>query len=78
MLGLVMMHMATLGFWAETFDRKRPNNLAVQRHITSLLLDGLCHSPATKLAKASTMGRNDNARGSLYDELSTIVLISYV
>jgi hypothetical protein len=44
--------MATLGFWAEIFHRKRPNNLAVQRHITSLLLDGLCHSPATKLAKA--------------------------
>ncbi len=48
MLGLVMMHMATLSFWAETFHRKSPNRIAVQRHITGLLLNGLCHSPATK------------------------------
>ncbi len=48
MLGLVMLHMATLSFWAETFHRKPPNKLAVQRHITGLLLNGLCHSPASK------------------------------
>lgn len=48
MLGLVMLHMATLSFWAETFHRRHPSKLAVQRHITGLLLNGLCHSPATK------------------------------
>lgn len=53
MLGLVMMHMATLSFWAEIFHRKPPNKLAVQRHITGLLLDGLCHSPAAKLRKTT-------------------------
>ena len=51
MLGLVMMHMATLSFWAETFHRKPPSKLAVQRHITGLLLDGLCHSSALKPVK---------------------------
>ncbi len=54
MLGLVMLHMATLSFWAETFHRKRPSKLAVQRHITGLLLDGLCHSPATPAKAGGT------------------------
>ena len=53
MLGLVMMHMATLNFWAETFHRKSPNKIAMQRHITGLLLNGLCHSPATRPMKAT-------------------------
>jgi len=53
MLGLVMLHMATLSFWAGIFHRKPPNKAAVQRHITGLLLDGLCHPPAAKPAKAS-------------------------
>jgi TetR/AcrR family transcriptional regulator len=52
MLGLVMLHMATLTFWAEIFHRKHPTKLAVQRHITGLLLHGLCHSPAATPAKA--------------------------
>jgi AcrR family transcriptional regulator len=53
MLGLVMIQMATLSFWAEIFHRKRPNKLAVQRHITGLLLDGLCHPPATTPPKTN-------------------------
>ena len=52
MLGLVMMHMATLSFWATIFQRKLPSKTAVQCHITGLLLDGLCHSPATNPARA--------------------------
>lgn len=43
MLGLVMLHMATLNFWAQIFGRKSPSRRVVQRHITGLLLDGLCH-----------------------------------
>jgi len=53
MLGLVMLHMATLSFWAEIFRRRRPNKVAVQRHITGLLLNGLCHSPAATHTKAA-------------------------
>jgi TetR/AcrR family transcriptional regulator len=41
-LGLTMVHCATVRFWAETFHQKPPNRAVLQRHITSLLLDGLC------------------------------------
>ena len=44
MLGLVMLHMATAGIWAEMFHRKPLSRQAVERHITGLLLDGLRHS----------------------------------
>ena len=40
-LGLVMVHMATLGVWAGTFHRSKPSSKAMQRHITGLLLHGL-------------------------------------
>ena len=40
-LGLVMLHMATVSFWAETFHRKPLSRQAMRRHITGLLLDGL-------------------------------------
>jgi len=43
-LGMVMMLSSTVNFWAETFQRERPNREVLQRHITALLLDGLCHS----------------------------------
>lgn len=46
LLGLVMLHMATLKIWAEVFHRKPLSHRAVGRHITGLLLDGLRHSPA--------------------------------
>ncbi len=42
-LGLVMFHMATINFWAETFDRRPLGRRAVQSHIVGLVLDGLCH-----------------------------------
>lgn len=42
-LGLVMLHMATVSFWAETFHRKPLSRQAMRRHITGLLLDGLQH-----------------------------------
>lgn len=58
MLGLVMMHMATLGFWAETFHRTPPDRLAVQRHITGLLLDGLCHPAAAQPPKRAANKRS--------------------
>ena len=45
MLGLVMLHMATVKIWAEIFHRKPLSRHAVGRHITGLLLDGLRHSP---------------------------------
>jgi TetR/AcrR family transcriptional regulator len=45
MLGLVMLHMATIKIWAEVFHRKPLSRQAVGRHITGLLLGGLRHSP---------------------------------
>ena len=45
MLGLVMLHMATVKIWAEMFHRKPIGRQAVGRHITGLLLDGLRHPP---------------------------------
>jgi hypothetical protein len=46
MLGLVMMHMATIRFWAETFQRPVPTRATICRHITGLLLHGLDPAPA--------------------------------
>ena len=40
-LGLIMVHCATARFWAQTFHQKPPNRAALQRHVTSLLIDGL-------------------------------------
>ena len=47
-LGLVMLHMATLTTWAKAFQKEPPARRALQRHITGLLLDGLCHKRASK------------------------------
>lgn len=63
MLGMVMLHMATLSFWAEIFQQKRPNKTAVQRHITGLLLQGLCHSPAVPPRRAHG-GKKQSTRQS--------------
>jgi hypothetical protein len=41
LIGLVMLHMATIHFWAEIFQRKAPSRQILQRHITGLLLSGL-------------------------------------
>jgi TetR/AcrR family transcriptional regulator len=40
-LGLVMVHCATVRFWADTFHQQAPTRTMLQRHITSLVLDGL-------------------------------------
>jgi hypothetical protein len=44
-LGLVMVHSATTRFWADTFHRKRPTRSVLERHIASLVLDGLARRP---------------------------------
>ena len=41
LIGLVMMHMATINLWAEIFGRKPPDREALSRHITGLLIHGL-------------------------------------
>ena len=56
-LGMVMMLSSTVNFWAETFRRERPSREVLQRHITGLLLDGLCHSgtgPTTPMHRKSS------------------------
>lgn len=57
-LGLVMLHMATLGVWAGAFHRSGPSTKAMQRHITGLLLHGL--SPDSE----STVEANRRKRSS--------------
>jgi TetR/AcrR family transcriptional regulator len=52
-LGLVMLHMATVSFWAETFHRPAPGRTTMRRHITGLLLNGLRYSPPAPRKKTS-------------------------
>lgn len=40
-IGLVMLHMATVKFWAEIFVREAPHKDAMCRHMSGLLLSGL-------------------------------------
>jgi AcrR family transcriptional regulator len=47
-LGLVMLHMATIKTWTKAFQREPLARRALQRHITGLVLDGLCHKAAAK------------------------------
>jgi TetR/AcrR family transcriptional regulator len=51
-LGLVMMHMATVHFFAGIFHREPPGKDAICRHITALLLHGLGPSPASSTASS--------------------------
>ncbi len=44
-IGLVMLHMATAKVWADIFRRRPLSRMALRRHITGLLLDGLRHPP---------------------------------
>ncbi|MGC2636122.1 MAG: TetR/AcrR family transcriptional regulator [Acidobacteriaceae bacterium] len=53
-IGLVMMHMATMRFWAEVFGRKVPSEDAMRQHITGLLLHGL--EPASPAQQAKRSG----------------------
>jgi TetR/AcrR family transcriptional regulator len=52
-IGLVMLHMATLRFFAETFHRKLPNREAICRHITGVLLHGLERRPSAAHRKVA-------------------------
>ena len=58
-IGLVMMHMATITLWAEIFGRKAPNRQALSGHITGLLLHGLQPGAATEI------GRADETQGGI-------------
>lgn len=59
-LGLVMLHMATLGVWAGTFHRSKPSSKAMQRHITGLLLHGL--APAADSAIRANRSKRSSRR----------------
>lgn len=50
-IGLVMLHMATAKSWSQIFHRPALRPEALRRHITSLLLDGLCHPPRSSPEK---------------------------
>lgn len=52
-LGLVIMHMATVRFFAGIFHREPPGKDAICRHITALLLHGLQPSTAKSIASPS-------------------------
>jgi AcrR family transcriptional regulator len=51
LIGLVMMHMATIRLWGEIFGRRAPGREALSRHITGLLIHGLQTSGAKKDGK---------------------------
>lgn len=61
-IGLVMLHMATLKFFAETFHRPVPGKDAICRHITGLLLHGLEPHPLAAQSRARAKKR-DMRRG---------------
>ena len=54
LIGLVMLHMATIHFWAEIFQRKTPGRQALQRHIVGLLSTGLQPAAAKRVRKPAT------------------------
>jgi len=60
LIGLVMMHMATINLWAEIFGRKAPGREAVGRHITGLLIHGL--QPVEGLQAGEPMKRKAGSR----------------
>jgi AcrR family transcriptional regulator len=53
MIGLVMLHMATIRFWSDAFARKTPTNKVMCRHITGLLIHGLQTVSLTRTGKMS-------------------------
>ena len=58
-IGLVMMHMATIKFWTEIFGRKGSRDReALSRHITGLLIHGLqpAHRQVGRLARSLAGG----------------------
>jgi AcrR family transcriptional regulator len=56
LIGLVMMHAATIKLWAEIFGRKAPDRAALSRHITGLLIDGLHPGGVLKPGKTPRSG----------------------
>ncbi len=52
-IGLVMLHMATVRLWAEVFARKTPSRDTICRHITGLLLNGLQPVSRNRTGKVS-------------------------
>ncbi len=59
-IGLVMMHMATITLWAEIFGRRAPNRQALSGHITGLLLHGL--QPGSRPKSGGRMKRKAGSR----------------
>ncbi len=53
-IGLAMMHMATANTWAAILHQAPPSHEAMRKHITGLLLHGLCHKGAEN---AETLSR---------------------
>jgi TetR/AcrR family transcriptional regulator len=51
-LGLVMLHVASVKVWTQAFHREPLSRQSIQRHVTGLLLDGLCHVKAEKSANS--------------------------
>jgi AcrR family transcriptional regulator len=47
-LGMVMLNIAATRILAQALHRKPPDMRAVQRHITGLLLHGVCHKPPSR------------------------------
>ena len=60
LIGLVMMHMATINLWAEVFARKAPGREALSRHITGLLIRGL--QPGGGVQAGGPMKRTTRSR----------------
>jgi TetR/AcrR family transcriptional regulator len=58
-LGLVMMHMATVRFFAGIFHREPPDRDAICRHITALLLHGLQPAPVKHAARSKVSESTD-------------------
>ena len=57
LIGLVMMHMATINLWAEVFGRKAPDREALSRHIIGLLIHGLQPSERLKAGEGRQHGK---------------------
>ncbi len=53
LIGLVMMHMATINLWAQVFRRRAPARDAVGRHIAGLLLRGVAPGQPMKRTAGS-------------------------
>jgi hypothetical protein len=57
-LGLVMVHMSTIRFFAGVFHREVPDKETIRRHITALLCYGLQPGQATSRARSKAAGKS--------------------